>query len=76
MDNNEFLSYFWDLQENTPKDKTITSAENIVNLVEAKQKFEKSSKEVDQDKYKLYLNICENPSEDLLYTLRRLVNIT
>jgi hypothetical protein len=73
MDNSEFLSYFWDLQDNNPKEKTAQAAESIVHLVEAKQKFEKASKSLDTVKYKLYLNICENPSEDLLYTLRRLV---
>jgi hypothetical protein len=75
MDNSEFLSYFWDLQDNVAKEKTVEAAESIVRLVEAKQKFERdNTKPIDSIKYKLYLNIAENPSEDLLYTLRRLVN--
>jgi hypothetical protein len=75
MDNNEFLSHFWELQENVPKERMATAAESIVQLVETKQKFEKSSKPIDNVKFKLYLTICEDPSEDLLYTLRRLVNL-
>jgi hypothetical protein len=75
MDNNEFLSHFWELQDKVPKEKMASAAESIVQLVEAKQKFEKTTGGVDNVKYKLYLNVCENPSEDLLYTLRRLVRL-
>lgn len=73
MDNSQFLSYFWDLSDDKSKEQIVNAAESIVNLVESKQKLEKA-KEFNKDKYKLYLNICENPTEDILYTAKRLVN--
>ncbi len=74
MDNSEFLSYFWGLSDENSNENILKSAESIINLVEAKQKFENNSEEADRIKYKEYLNICENPSCDLLYTIKRLVN--
>jgi hypothetical protein len=74
MDNSQFLSYFWDLSDDKSKEQIVNAAESIVNLVESKQKLEKA-KEFNKDKYKLYLNICENPTEDILYTTKRLVQI-
>jgi len=74
MDNSQFLSFFWGLSDEHSDEQILQSAESIVNLVESKQKFEKSAKGIDKEKYKLYLNACENPTEDLLYTLKRLVS--
>lgn len=74
MDNSEFLSFFWKLSDSNKSEDMTQAAESIVNLIDAKQKFEMSSKNgYSKDKYKIYSNISENPSEDLLYTLRRLV---
>jgi hypothetical protein len=75
MDNNEFLSYFWNLTDQTPEQEIIKASESITNAVESKQKFGNDPhKEVNTFKYKLYLNICDNPSEDILYTFHRIVN--
>ncbi len=76
MDSNQFLSYFWGLSNENTDAQILKSAESIVNLVEYEQKIGSKEKEspVSNIKYKLYLNICENPTEDLLYTMKRLVN--
>ena len=74
MDNSQFLSFFWGLSDEHSNEQILQSAESLVNLVESKQKFEKSARNLDKDKFKLYLNVCENPTEDLLYTLKRLVS--
>ncbi len=75
MDSSQFLSYFWGLSKENSNEQIIKSAESIVNLVEYEQKFGNKEKEkpASNIKYKLYLNICENPTEDLLYTMKRLV---
>ncbi len=74
MDNSQFLSYFWDLTDEHTNEQIVTAAESIVNLVESKQKLENTGKEYNVAKYKMYLNICENPTEDILYTTKRLVH--
>ena len=74
MDNSQFLSYFWDLTDEHTNEQIVTAAESIVNLVESKQKLENTGKEYSVDKYKMYLNICDNPTEDILYTTKRLVH--
>ena len=73
MDNSEFLNLFWGLNNKSSDQQILQSAESIINLVESKQKFEKQEKNISTEKYKLYLSICKNPSEDFLYTMRRLV---
>ncbi len=73
MDSNEFLSFFWELSDQHSNEQITKAAEGIVNLVDAKQKFEKGEKEVDKIKYKLYLDIVDNPTQDILYTFKRLV---
>ena len=74
MDNSQFLSYFWDLSDTHTNEEILTAAENIVTLVETKQKLENNKKDFNKDKFKMYLNICENPTEDILYTTKRLVS--
>jgi hypothetical protein len=74
MDSNEFLSHFWELSDSHTDEQIKKAAESIVNLIDAKQKFEKGEREVDRVKYKLYLELCENPTQDLLYTFKRLVS--
>ena len=73
MDNSEFLNFFWGLTNEHTNEQIVQSAEGIINLVESKQKFENQGKKVNNDKYRIYLNICPNPSEDFLYTAKRLV---
>jgi hypothetical protein len=75
MDSNQFLNYFNDLFDHNSNDTIIKAAEGIVSLVELGQKISKRENTGISSnlKYKLYLNICENPSEDILYTMRRLV---
>lgn len=73
MDNSEFLSFFWGLSDENTNEQILQSAESIVNTVESKLKFENVRKEADRVKYKLYLNLSSQPSEDMLYTMKRLV---
>jgi hypothetical protein len=73
MDNSQFLSYFWDLSDSHTNDQILTAAEAIVTLVETKQKLENDKKDFNREKYRIYWNICENATEDILYTTKRLV---
>ena len=74
MDNNEFLSFFWNLSDEHSNEIISSAAEGIANSVESKQKFGKDpNKEINSEKYKNYLNICESPSEDILYAFHRIV---
>lgn len=77
MDSSQFLSYFWGLSNENTNEQIIKSAESIVSLVEYEQKIGGKEKEIQctNTKFRLYFNICENPTEDLLYTLKRLVII-
>lgn len=68
MDNSNFLSYFTGLAETNSNEVILENAKNIINLVELT-----SDKEIKNEKYKDYLKIAQNPSEDLLYTVRRLI---
>ncbi len=74
MDNSEFLNFFWGLTNENTNEQIVKSAEAIINLVESKQKFENKGPIYNTEKYRLYLNICPHPAEDLLYTAKRLVN--
>ena len=68
MDNSNFLSYFSGLTEANSKEQIVANANNIISSISLT-----SSTEVTNEKYKDYLKICKNPSEDLLYTVRRLI---
>ena len=68
MDNSNFLSYFSALTEANSKEIIVANANNIINSISLT-----SSNEVKNEKYKDYMKICKNPSEDLLYTVRRLI---
>ena len=73
MDNQEFTQHFWNLSDKNTSETIISSAEYIVEQLESKQKFSKNPEIKNKQKFKSYLNIFQNPSEDLLYTLSRLV---
>jgi hypothetical protein len=75
MDNQEFLTLFNSLSDESGNPTIVLSSEKLTNLVLSKQKFEHSNKkeEINFAKYKLYDKIITNPTEDLLYTFRRLV---
>ena len=75
MDNQEFTQQFWNLSDKNSSEVIINSAEYIVEQLESKQKFSKNPEIKNKQKYKSYLNIFHNPSEDLLYSLNRLVNL-
>jgi hypothetical protein len=77
MDNSEFLSFFWNLSDQHTSETISAAGESIINSVEVKQKFENDPNKVitKAEKYKLYLNLCQNPSEDILYTFHRIVKI-
>ena len=76
MDDKDFLSYFWNLSENTSsKEKILEFSDKIVNSVIAKQKFDsKQQNHVgNKEKFSNFLNVYINPCEDLLYLFKRLV---
>jgi len=75
MDNQEFLSLFNSLADDNGSTSIVSSSEKLTNLILSKQKFEqtKEKHEINFSKYKLYDKIISNPTEDLLYSLRRLV---
>ena len=75
MDNSQFSSFFWGLSDENTNEHILNSAESIVNLVDTKQKFENEGKDFSKEKYKLYLHLCSNATEDILYTMKRLVRI-
>ena len=75
MDSNEFTQNFWNLSEKNPSELIVKSAESIVEILETKQKFSKTHEIKNKQKFKLFLNIIQNSSEDLVYTLSRLVKI-
>ena len=73
MDNQEFTQHFWNLSDKNTSEVIINSAEFIVEQLESKQKFSKIQEIKNKQKYKSLLNVFQNPSEDLLYSLNRLV---
>ncbi len=73
MDSNEFTQNFWNLSEKNTPEVIVQSAESIVELLENKQKGSKHHEIKNRQKYRLFLNIFHNASEDLVYTLSRLV---
>jgi len=75
MDSNEFTQNFWNLSEKNTPEVIVKSAESIVELLENKQKSSKHHEIKNRQKYRLFLNIFQNASEDLVYTLSRLVNL-
>jgi hypothetical protein len=76
MDNQEFLTLFNSLSDDSGTSTMISSSEKLTNLILSKQKFEQSTKkeEFSMVKYRVYEKVIANPTEDLLYTLRRLVS--
>lgn len=74
MDSNEFTQNFWSLSEKNPAEVIVKSAESIVELLESKQKFSKNHEIKNRQKFRNYLHIFQNASEDLVYTLSRLVS--
>jgi hypothetical protein len=76
MDNQEFLTLFNSLSDDSGSSTIVSSSEKLTNLILSKQKFEQSTKKEDLSmvKYRLYEKIITNPTEDLCYTLRRLVS--
>lgn len=69
MDDSDFLSFFNGLNEKNPKEIIVQNAEKLVSTIHLTSTEPIKQKE----KLKDYLNICKDPSEDLLYTLRRLI---
>ncbi|MCQ2816784.1 MAG: hypothetical protein MJ252_05910, partial [archaeon] len=69
MDNANFLSYFKNITEPNSKETILKNATDLVNSINLHSDKKISSLE----KYNLYLKICKDPSEDFLYTLRRLI---
>ena len=75
MEKQEFLTLFNSLADENGNPTIVSSSEKLTNLILSKQKFEQLHKKEDfnRSKYKFYDSIISNPSEDFLYTLKRLV---
>ena len=74
MDSNEFTQNFWNLSEKNAPEVIVKSAESIVELLESKQKASKHNEIKNKQKYRVFLHVFQNSTEDLVYTLSRLVN--
>lgn len=75
MDSNEFTQNFWNLSEKNTPEVIVKSAESIVELLESKQKSTRHHEIKNKQKYRFFLNVFQNASEDLVYTMSRLVII-
>lgn len=75
MDSNEFTQNFWNLSEKNTPEVIVKSAESIVELLENKQKNSKYHEIKNRQKFRVFLGVFQNASEDLVYTLSRLVII-
>ncbi len=81
MDNQEFLTLFNSLADERGNSKMVSSSEQLIELITYKQIITEKQKKDDtpeniNPKYQLYEKIMFNPSNDLLYSLRRLVLFT
>ena len=69
MKNSDFLSWFNNLNRTNTKEKILSSANNIISSLS----IEEEKTIVNKEKYKFYLKVFNTQSEDLLYTINRLI---
>ena len=69
MKNSDFLSWFNGLHKSNSKDNIISNANNIVSNISITQE----SSILNKEKYKNFLKVFATPSDDLLYTINRLI---
>ena len=68
MKNSDFLSWFNNLRTNN-KENILTNANNIISALS----IEEEKTIINKEKYKFYLKVFNTQSEDLLYTINRLI---
>ena len=69
MKNSDFLSWFNNLNRTNTKENILSSANNIISSLS----LEDEKTIVNKEKYKFYLKVFNTQSEDLLYTINRLI---
>ena len=69
MKNSDFLSWFNNLNSSNTKENILSSANNIISSLS----IEEEKTIVNKEKYKYYLKVFNTQSEDLLYTINRLI---
>jgi hypothetical protein len=69
MKNSDFLSWFNNLHRSNNKENILSSANNIISSLSV----EGENTIINKEKYKFYLKVFSTQSEDLLYTINRLI---
>ena len=69
MKNSDFLSWFNNLHRSNNKENILSNANNIISSLS----IEGENTIINKEKYKFYLKIFSTQSEDLLYTINRLI---
>ena len=69
MKNSDFLSWFNNLHRSNNKENILLNANNIISSLS----IEGENTIINKEKYKFYLKVFSSHSEDLLYTINRLI---
>lgn len=69
MKNSDFLSWFNNLHRSNNKENILSNANNIISSLS----LEGENTIINNEKYKFYLKVFSTQSEDLLYTINRLI---
>ena len=69
MKNSDFLSCFNNLHRSNNKENILSNANNIISSLS----IEGENTIINKEKYKFYLKVFSTQSEDLLYTINRLI---
>ena len=69
MKNSDFLSWFNSLNKSNTKENILASANNIISSLS----IEGENSIINKEKYRYYLKVFSTQSEDLLYTINRLI---
>ena len=69
MKNSDFLSWFNNLHRSNNKENILSNANNIISSLS----IEGENTIINKEKYKFYLKVFSTQSEDLLYTINRLI---
>ncbi len=69
MKNSDFLSWFNNLHRSNNKENILSNANNIISSLS----IEGENTIINNEKYKFYLKVFSTQSEDLLYTINRLI---
>ena len=69
MKNSDFLSWFNNLHRSNNKENILSNANNIISSLS----IEGENTIINKEKYKFYLKVFSTQSEDLLYSINRLI---